>query len=115
MTTPASITSLLPSVGNTNFDTPEFRTVIEDFLVLLRNAQSTKIVPVEPNVYYTWRFDWFGLLTEMKVPRHVFWTTIRMNGGMSYTDVPSELAILLIPDVKFLENLAQVQLSKKRS
>lgn len=114
MVTPAKISLLLPNNPNNIFDTVEFRTIVEDFLEALKTSASTRAESIPPSIYYLWRFDWRGLLVAMGVPTELHWVTIRMNGGKSYTDVPKELAILLIPDGGYITNLATVARSKKR-
>lgn len=114
MVTPAKLSLKLPANPSNIYDTVEFRTIIEDFLEDLKNSASTRRESVQPNIAYLWRFDWRGLLKEMGVPDDLHWVTIRMNGGLSYTDVPKDIAILLIPDGGFITNLATVARSKKR-
>lgn len=114
MATAAKVTELLAPSAAYAMDSPSFRIVLEDFLELLKIDQATEIRPIPSYVYYKSRFDWIGLLNEMKVHRDIHWATIRVNGGTSYTDVPKDLAVLLVPSLGQLSQIASIMNTRKR-
>lgn len=96
------------------FDNPEFWSVIEDHLTWLINHPRTKPVQVTAHQVEVYDFDWIGLLTNLQIPIDIHRVVIRMNGGMSLTDVPSELRVLLVPDTSIVQNLLMLHSSTKR-
>lgn len=110
----ASVTKLLAPSAASILDTAEFRVIIEDFLELLKVDISTEMKPIPSYVYFKSRFDWIGLLNDLGIHKDIHWTTIRMNGGMSYTDVPKDLSMILVPSVDKITQMASIMNTRKR-
>lgn len=86
-----------------------FRAVIEDHLGYLRGHEDTVIYSIEPNIAYQWTADLFGFLNSRKVPAYLHWTIMRMNSMTSPTEMGEGVHTLLVPNVKVLNTLSNVQ------
>lgn len=109
-----SIENLAQKPCATTFDDPAFRAVLEDHLTWLINHAQTTSVPVTAHQAEIYDFDWVGLLQDLKIPPDLFWLTIRMNGGMSLTDLPSTTRSLKVADYSVVKNLVMLNSSTKR-
>jgi hypothetical protein len=109
-----TLESLISTSAGEIFDTPEFRNIIEDHLTWLINHQATSSRAVTAHQIEVYDFDWIGLLQTLLVPADLHWIVIRMNGGISLTDVPQELRSILIPDYSVIQNLVLLNASTKR-
>ncbi len=101
------ITSLEKLTRNTSsdiFDSLAFKNIIEDHLSWLIDHATTQTITVTAHQINVYEFDWIGLLTTLDVHPDLMHTTIRMNGGMSLTDVPLMLRALKVPDYTLLQN-----------
>lgn len=94
--------------------TDEFRNVLEDHLIFLRNKKST-VINLEPMVKIKYRFDFFSLLKNHNIENYSHWIVMRMNGLNSPTDDFSELESLVIPDTTVLNQVLQHYVSRKRA
>lgn len=109
-----SIEKLAMGAGNSAYDEPEFRNIIEDHLTWLMNHGGTTSISVSPKQIDVYAFDWIGLLNNLNIPSDYHWVVIRMNEGMSFTDVPPLLRNLLVPDFQLVNNLYVLNKSTKR-
>lgn len=109
-----SAEALMKNAAKDDFNTPEFRNMIEDHLSWLINHPTTQTITVSAHQVDVFDFDWLGLLTDLNIIADLHWVTIRMNGGTSYTDVPQELRQLLVPDSSVIQNLIMLNNSKKK-
>lgn len=109
-----SIESLASNPSADIFDTPEFRNIIEDHLTWLLNHPNNITKPVTAHQVDVYDFDWIGLLRSLDIPANLHFVVIRMNGGISLTDVPSDLRSLRIPDLAVIQNLVTLSSSSKK-
>lgn len=91
-----------------------FKIVIEDHLEYFRNHPTTTSLTVTGRDLNVYEFDWIGLLTSMRIASELHWIVIRLNGGMSYTDVPQDLVGVLVPDLTEFRNLIQMHTSSRK-
>lgn len=110
-----SIESLIKTFPGDPFNTEEFRNMIEDHLSWLINHPTTRTLTVTAHQVDVYDFDWIGLLNNVKVQPDLHWITIRMNGGTSFTDVPSNLRAILMPDYTIIQNLIMLNSSTKKT
>lgn len=96
------------------FDSVEFKNVIEDNLSWLISHPNTISKAVSAHTVDVYAADWLGLLTALSVPANLHHTVIRMNGGMSYTDLPYTLRSLRIPSLSIIQNFIMTLTSKSR-
>lgn len=109
-----SIENLAGRASADIFDTPEFRNIIEDHLTWLINHPNNVSQPVTAHQIDVYDFDWTGLLRSLDVPSDLHFVVIRMNGGISLTDVPNDLRSLRIPDLAIIQNLVTLVSSSKK-
>lgn len=109
-----SIEQLAKSPASETFDDPAFRNLLEDHLTWLINHPATVTVPVTAHAVEIYDFDWIGLLNSIPVQADLQWIVIRMNGGQSLTDLPSELRSLRIPNYEVIQNLVMLNSSTKK-
>ena len=110
-----SIASLVKTFPGDAFNTEKFRNMIEDHLSWLINHPSTRMQNISAHQVDVFDFDWIGLLNDAKVQPDLHWTTIRMNGGTSFTDVPPDLRSILVPDYTVIQNLIMLDSSTKKA
>ncbi len=110
----ASIETLANDPANEIFDDVDFKNVLEDHLTWFINHPTTNIVPVTAHQVEVYDFDWIGLLRNLNIPSDLHWLVIRMNGGMSLTDIPLTLRALKVPDYDVVQNLVILNASTKR-
>ena len=110
----ASVSALMLTIPSEAVDSLKFRTVLEDHLDYFRKSDKTQVVHVTHHQLEVYRFDWLGLIRACRVSPQVRWLTIRLNGGESYTDVPSEPFDLLVPDISEVDRLMSMHNSAKK-
>jgi hypothetical protein len=110
----ASIETSAASPASEIFDDVNFKNVLEDHLSWFINHPNTSVIPVTAHQIEVYDFDWIGLLQNLKIPSDLHWLVIRMNDGMSLTDVPSLLRALKVPDYNVVQNLVILHTSTKR-
>lgn len=101
----STLEKLTQPTASAIFDTVYFKNIIEDHLSWLIAHPSTNTLPVTAHQVNVYEFDWIGLLSNLNVQPNLFHTVIRMNGGMSYTDVPPLLRAIKVPDPTILQSL----------
>lgn len=111
----AKLNSLMRIAGNPVVDRPVVRRLIEDHLSWLIAHPETEQRNVTLHQLHVYEFDWIGLLGELNIPPQNHWATIRMNGGQSYTDVPQNIGILLVPATNAITKLADLQNTGKKA
>lgn len=97
---------LLESGPNIFYD-EAFRSVLEDHLNFLRTHSTTTAVVVTEGEAYKFEADLYGLLSEIKIPRHLHYATMRINDYTSPLTIRANLSQLLIPDETLLTQIAQ--------
>lgn len=110
----ATIESLAKAPASDIFDDLSFKTIIEDHLTWLINHPATTSAPVAAHLIEVYDFDWIGLLMALRVSPELHHITIRMNGGMSLTDIPQDLRSMRIPSYEVIQNFIMLINSTKR-
>lgn len=64
----------------------DFRSVLEDHALLLRDDASTEVIVVDPAVAYKFEYDLCGYLTSIGIPHYLHWITMRINGWRKDTE-----------------------------
>lgn len=110
-----TIESLIVPTSDTYVDSPLFRNLIEDHLTWLINHANNSVKPVTAHQIEVYDFDWIGLLRELQISPDLHYATIRMNGGKSFTDIPSDLRSLKVPGANVIQNLIMLSRGSKTS
>lgn len=108
------IEQLMGNVAEPIFDSIEFKNVIEDNLTWLIDHPNTVVRQVSAHSIEVYTADWLGLLTAMSIPANLHYTVIRMNGGMSYTDLPYSLRSIRVPSLTVVQNFIMTITSKSK-
>lgn len=101
------IEAYLLETGPAIFYDEGFRSVLEDHLNFLRTHSTTTAVVVTEGEAYKFEADLYGLLAEIKVPRHMHFVTMRINNFTSPLEIRASLSQLLIPDETLVMQIAQ--------
>lgn len=102
------------NVADPIFDSIEFKNIIEDNLTWLINHPNTISRAVTAHAIEVYAADWLGLLTALSIPSNLHHTVIRMNGGLSYTDLPYTLRALRVPSIQILQNFIMTITSRSK-
>lgn len=103
-----SVVSQMGDTGAPIFHTQTWRLLIETHLPWLRTSTEQEVVAITPQVGYKYEGDFFGALTELRIPRYLHWTVMRLNGLYSPSDYNGEAVTVLIPGRAVLQQLAAV-------
>lgn len=109
-----SLNTTLVDPGPDIYYTKQFRDVLEDHMVLLREHPNTKPMTIMPGESFQWRNDLFGLLSSKNIPRHLHWVIMRLNNYTSPRQFTTETMLLLVPDSTVLEKIRQSHNSSAR-
>lgn len=92
-----------------------FRTVLEDHLTYFRNHPQTQPMAVQSMDKEVFEFDFYGMLTQMKIARELHYVTMRLAGLTSPTDSFKDLEVILVPDATVVNKRLQAYRTKKRA
>lgn len=105
MTNP--IDSLQRSEGIAIFYDADFRVTLDNHLNYLRTHPTTVQMDVTPTQAYKHEGDFYALLTELNIPRHLFWIILRMNNFTNPSDTTQDLAFIIHPAPEELNLIRQ--------
>lgn len=111
---PMPIEAYLLETGPSIYYNEDFLSVLEDHLTFLRNHHSTRTVVVTEGEAYKFEADLYGLLSFIKVPRHLHYITMRVNSYSSPLTIRANISQLLIPDETLLAQIAQTHQTTHR-
>jgi len=75
-----------------------FRNNIEYHLPLLKQNRNTIIAEIPQNVGLRFEYDFYGLLTEIKIPKYLQWITMRLNDMTDPTEFRVDRQRIRVPD-----------------
>lgn len=75
-----------------------FRNMIEFHLDWLRTRVSTVTAQVPGNLLLRHEYNFYGLLYELKIPAHLHWIILRLNGLTDPHEYRSHMTQIYIPD-----------------
>lgn len=110
-----SIVDNLPGLNGLMSDNESFRRVYEDHLEIIRKDPKTTETAVSGKQLEVHRFNWIGLLNELKIPQELHWFTIRLNNSANWTDLDESMQIVLVPDFAFIKYLYSSHVSVGRN
>lgn len=108
MATAAPLESVLTDDGPSVYFSEKFRSMIEANLTYLRNSGNVYTSPIDPDKAYRYEYNFYGLLREMSVPKHLHWIVMRVNGLTDPAEFQRDTSILWIPDITLIERLKAV-------
>jgi len=92
--------------------TEDFKTVIEDHLNYLKNLNDTQVYILEQALVYRYEYDFYKILTAIKVDKRLHWVTLRMNGRINPFEKCSNLSTILIPSFSSVSELLNTHRTK---
>lgn len=93
--------------------TEDYRAYMESMLVVLRNANSTTKLNIDPEKGYLYRGDFSSFLLDNDVPLEDHRLIMRVNGMNSIMDFDESVSTLLIPDQNLISQLKQLYRSRQ--
>jgi hypothetical protein len=99
------IDSLEVAAGPILFYDPGFMNVIEDHMSLLRADTNTSVATIDAYKTLVYEGDFYGMLSDMGIPRHYHWTILRLNNLTTPTDFGPGRESVLLPDRKRLDRM----------
>jgi hypothetical protein len=101
------INDLMPDSGALSYYTLAVRNAIDDHMTFLRNHPNNEVVNLSPKDIERFQGDLYGLFTAINIPRQYHYCVRRMNELESAQIVPEDLAYLVVPDYKVVDNIRQ--------
>ncbi len=98
---------LMRNDGAATYYTPAFRSAMESFMTIFRTATSTQTVTVLPGDAARYDYDFYGLLTYLKVPLNFHFTILRVNKFNDPRDYRSTILSFLMPDQSEITRIMQ--------
>jgi len=105
MATATPLEETLTDDGPEIYYTEKFRAMIEANLVYLRNGGNVYTIPIDADKAYRYEYNFYGLLREMNVVKHLYWIVMRVNGLTDPMEFQRDASILWIPDINLIERL----------
>jgi len=104
----STLSNLLISNDTDSYYTVGFKRIIEDHVQYLQKHEETVSVPITPMQCYKYQFDVIGLFKELNISSQIYWATARVNGFLSFTDLPEDTTEILVPSSNEISRLKQV-------
>lgn len=82
-----------------------FRQYIEDHLLYIRTHPTTEIVQIDGGLAYKNSGDFYGLLSDMKVPNFLHWPLLRINDMTNPYSFNEDMLTLVKIDLDLYERL----------
>jgi hypothetical protein len=88
---------------------------MESYIPYLKTHSGTGFLAVTPYDLYKYEGDFYGILSNNKVPQEYHWIIMRMNDIYSPAIVPLELGGVFVPDFSVVDKIRQVYLTKEKT
>lgn len=88
--------------------TQDYKTYMESLLNYFRASDSTRQVPVPPEVGYLYRFDLTQFLLANNVPLEDHYLVMRVNGFTSIHQIDETIHQILVPDMALVARFKQI-------
>lgn len=110
----ASINRLAQAWDSEKYFEDHWRLFFESHLSLIRAAETTLTVAVDPFDAYKFAGDFYGMLTVKEVPPKYHWAFLRVNQMTTPTEFGEQTRTLLFPSTQFIEELMSVYRNIRR-
>ena len=107
------INDLEVPMGPDEYYDPAFRVVLGTHYTYLRNLATNRIRTVTSFQETKYRGDFYGLLTDMQIPRQFFYIILRLNDLASPDDFDVGMQNILVPDTSIIEMIRNIHTTKK--
>lgn len=105
MSTIVPLRSTMSHDGPSIYYTPAFRVMLEAHIPYFKQGRRSSYVSIDPSVAYKYEYDFYALLTSLKIPKYHQWFVMRLNGMTSPEQFRAEKLGLYIPDFEILDRL----------
>lgn len=103
-----TVLSLMVRQGGDIYYSSTWRLLVETHLTWLRARNESEIVLIEPHVGYKYEGDFYGALTECRIPDFMHYTVMRMNGLYSPVHYDGQSVAIMVPTRETLSQLASI-------
>jgi len=104
-----AIDNYMLSTGDSDYYNPDFRRMIEDHLVTMRNDSNLSVVDVQPEQVYKFNGNFYQMLVDLGITdMSMHWIIMRVTGIKDPTDPIDNLKQILIPNSATIRQLMSV-------
>lgn len=96
------ILNKMTTIYQGRFTSQEFKQLIEDHLIYIKQ-RSSQVIPVDSNTVSKWAGDFYGLLVEIGIKPNHHYTTMRLNNLNSPNSDFSNIDSILVPNESAVE------------
>lgn len=104
----------MPSGDQTYYE-DEFLTIIDSHILYFRSLPNSLIQTLDPNLVYKYEGDFYGLLSQMKIPKKYHYAILKINDFRSPSDLTLEQKSIIIPPLDEIDLQNQIYRTKKFS
>ena len=90
-----------------------FRDTVESVLNIIKVNPNNRTMGIEPGIAYKYEFDFYGLLSHLKIPTSMHWLTLRVNGYRDPRDYVHTHVELVIPSEDDLTYVRRMYKTRK--
>lgn len=90
----------------------DFRNVLESHLLYLKGLNTTVKLQLEPHIVNRFKFDFYGILMNYHIPKHLHWLVLRLNNLYDPCVFPEDISIILVPSESEVDIIRQIYLTK---
>lgn len=90
-----------------------FRDIVESVLNIIKVNSGNRTITVEPGIAYKYEYDFYGLLSHLKIPTSLHWLTLRVNGYRDPRDYLHDHVTLTIPTDTDLDYIRRMYKTRK--
>ena len=118
-----TIANLKQPYGDDVMYEPEFRTILETHIQILRYHPATQFVEITPDKVHQYEGDFYGLLAEQGVSQDKYWVYLRVNSMENPNQFGKQLNdpylrevsfTLIVPPDDLISDLKMLYLSTKQ-
>lgn len=104
-----TVLSMMAQPGPDIYHSAMWRQLVETHLTWIRARRESDVVVIQPHIAYKYEGDLYGALTELRIPQHLHWTVMRVNGLYSPTEFKGdEQVALMVPTRETIQQLASI-------
>lgn len=101
---PSTIDNLMTSNGDEYYYDEEFLLILRTYLPIIRANYATPVSPTNQQLY-KYQGDFFGLMDELALSKQYHYAALILNGLTNSTAFSPSMAVILIPDTTYIDQL----------
>ena len=91
----------------------DFRAILEEHIPYMLDLKLYEQTVVPDNLMFKYERDFYGLLLEMRLPMHLHWVTLRMNGLFNSNEYAGQKQYIIIPDASEISKIRRMYMLYK--